>query len=95
MIKTREIARVRKSTPTIEGAGVHLKRAFGFSQVPAFDPFLMLDDFRSDNPDHYLRGFPGTLTGELRQLPMPFVERLNTETVWETRELFHPVTSSG
>jgi len=58
MIKTREIAKVRKSIPTIEGAGVHLKRAFGFSQVPEFDPFLMLDDFRSDTPAHYLRGFP-------------------------------------
>jgi len=58
MIKTREIAKVRKSNPTIEGAGVHLKRAFGFSQVPGFDPFLMLDDFRSDTPDHYLKGFP-------------------------------------
>jgi hypothetical protein len=58
MVKTREIAKVRKSKPTIEGAGVHLKRAFGFSQVPVFDPFLMLDDFRSDNPDYYLKGFP-------------------------------------
>jgi redox-sensitive bicupin YhaK (pirin superfamily) len=58
MTRTREIARVRRSTPTIEGAGVHLRRAFGFSQVPAFDPFLMLDDFRSDNPDYYIPGFP-------------------------------------
>jgi len=57
-MKTREIAKVRKSTPTIEGAGVYLKRAFGFSQVPEFDPFLMLDDFRSDTPAHYLKGFP-------------------------------------
>lgn len=58
MMKTREIAKVRKSVPTLEGAGVHLRRAFGFSQVPEFDPFLMLDDFRSDTPDHYIRGFP-------------------------------------
>jgi redox-sensitive bicupin YhaK (pirin superfamily) len=58
MVKTREIAKVRKSTPTLEGAGVHLKRAFGFAQVPEFDPFLMLDDFRSDTPAHYLKGFP-------------------------------------
>jgi hypothetical protein len=36
----------------MEGAGVHLNRAFGFSEVPLFDPFLLLDDFRSDNPDH-------------------------------------------
>jgi hypothetical protein len=47
-----------KSRPTVEGAGVHLKRAFGYSQVPQFDPFLMLDDFHSSNPDDYLAGFP-------------------------------------
>jgi quercetin 2,3-dioxygenase len=58
MIETRKIIKVLKSKPTIEGAGVHLKRAFGFGQVPKFDPFLMLDDFRSDNPEHYLKGFP-------------------------------------
>ncbi|MDY7033711.1 MAG: pirin family protein [Thermodesulfobacteriota bacterium] len=55
---TRKIRKVFKSKPTIEGAGVHLKRAFGFSEVPLFDPFLLLDDFRSDKPDHYIKGFP-------------------------------------
>jgi redox-sensitive bicupin YhaK (pirin superfamily) len=54
----RRIKKVLKSQPTIEGAGVHLNRAFGYDHVPQFDPFLMLDDFRSDNPDHYLAGFP-------------------------------------
>jgi redox-sensitive bicupin YhaK (pirin superfamily) len=54
----RKIRKVLKSKPTIEGAGVHLKRVFGFSEVPLFDPFLLLDDFRSDNPDHYVKGFP-------------------------------------
>ncbi len=54
----RKIRKVLKSKPTIEGAGVHLKRVFGFSEVPLFDPFLLLDDFRSDDPDHYIKGFP-------------------------------------
>ncbi|MHC1743994.1 MAG: pirin family protein [Syntrophobacteraceae bacterium] len=54
----RKIRSVSKSTPTIEGAGVHLRRAFGYQQVPHFDPFLMLDDFRADHPDKYLPGFP-------------------------------------
>ncbi len=54
----RKIKKIFKSKPTIEGAGVHLKRAFGYYHVPQLDPFLMLDDFRSDNPDHYLPGFP-------------------------------------
>ena len=58
MGKTRKIRKVLKGKPTLEGAGVHLRRVFGFSEVPLFDPFLLLDDFRSDNPDHYLRGFP-------------------------------------
>ena len=47
-----------KSKPEIEGAGVHLKRVFGVNEVPMFDPFLLFDDFRSDNPEHYLKGFP-------------------------------------
>ncbi|NQU13243.1 MAG: pirin family protein [Desulfobacteraceae bacterium] len=58
MSETRKILKVIKSKPTIEGAGVHLKRVFGFSEVPTFDPFLLLDDFRSDNPEDYIKGFP-------------------------------------
>jgi quercetin 2,3-dioxygenase len=54
----RRISKIWKSKPTIEGAGVHLKRAFGNSEVPNFDPFLLLDDFHSDYPPHYLKGFP-------------------------------------
>ena len=54
----RKISKVVKSKPTIEGAGVHLKRAFGFYEVPSFDPFLLLDDFHSSDPAHYLAGFP-------------------------------------
>jgi redox-sensitive bicupin YhaK (pirin superfamily) len=54
----KKIKQVVKSQPTMEGAGVHLKRAFGFGEAPALDPFLLLDDFHSDNPDHYIKGFP-------------------------------------
>lgn len=54
----RTIRKLFKSRPAIEGAGVHLKRAFGYSQVPQLDPFLMLDDFHTDNPEEYLPGFP-------------------------------------
>jgi quercetin 2,3-dioxygenase len=62
MIETRKIAKVLRSKPTIEGAGVHLKRAFGFSEVPIFDPFLLLDDFRSKIQRTISKVFPGTLT---------------------------------
>jgi quercetin 2,3-dioxygenase len=58
MTETRMIKRVLRSKHTLEGAGVHLQRVFGFSQVPMFDPFLLLDDFRSDVPEHYTKGFP-------------------------------------
>ena len=58
MEKNRKIRKVFKSKPTIEGAGVHLKLAFGFSELSALDPFLLLDDFRSNNPQYYLKGFP-------------------------------------
>jgi redox-sensitive bicupin YhaK (pirin superfamily) len=54
----RSIKKVFKSKQTIEGAGVQLKRAFGFREVLQFDPFLLMDDFRSSNPDHYSKGFP-------------------------------------
>ena len=58
MEKNRKIRKIIKGKPTIEGAGVHLKRVFGFSEVPAFDPFLLLDDFRSNDPTHFIQGFP-------------------------------------
>jgi redox-sensitive bicupin YhaK (pirin superfamily) len=47
-----------ETTPTIEGAGVKLQRAFGFGKTKEFDPFLLLDDFRNENPADYLAGFP-------------------------------------
>jgi hypothetical protein len=58
MERFRKIKKVFKSKPTVEGAGVHLKRAFGYQQVPLFDPFLLLDDFHADDPAYYLKGFP-------------------------------------
>ncbi|MEW6667899.1 MAG: pirin family protein [Thermodesulfobacteriota bacterium] len=58
MTTARKIQKVFKSKPVIEGAGVHLRRAFGFGQVPLFDPFLLLDDFRGDDPRLYIKGFP-------------------------------------
>ena len=56
--KPRKIRRISASKHTLEGAGVHLRRAFGFSEVPLFDPFLLLDDFRGDEPRQYIKGFP-------------------------------------
>lgn len=58
MTAVRIIKTVLKSTPTLEGAGVNLKRAFGFIQKPQLDPFLLLDDFHSATPAEYIKGFP-------------------------------------
>lgn len=55
---TRKIKKVFKSKSVIEGAGVHLKRALGYNEVPLFDPFLLLDDFRSNKKEDYIKGFP-------------------------------------
>ena len=54
----RSIKRISQSRPTLEGAGVKLRRAFGFGATTDFDPFLLLDDFRNDNPEEYKAGFP-------------------------------------
>ncbi|GAH74097.1 unnamed protein product, partial [marine sediment metagenome] len=57
MSKIREVKVTLKSRSTMEGAGVRLKRAFGYADS-SLDPFLLLDDFHSDNPNDYMAGFP-------------------------------------
>ena len=54
----RPVKSIVQSQPTIEGAGVRLRRAFGFGDTAETDPFLLLDDFRNDRPADYLAGFP-------------------------------------
>src|SRR5438128_2495828 len=57
-MSVRPIKQVLRTKATVEGAGVRLQLAFGFGNTSEFDPFLLLDDFRNDNPDDYLAGFP-------------------------------------
>jgi len=54
----RAVKRIEQSRPTIEGAGVHLRRAFGFGDTDETDPFLLFDDFRNERPADYIKGFP-------------------------------------
>ena len=54
----RPTLEIRPAQPTMEGAGVHLHRAFGFQDPTELDPFLLFDDFRNDVPEHYAKGFP-------------------------------------
>jgi redox-sensitive bicupin YhaK (pirin superfamily) len=57
-MSVRPIKQVLRTKGTMEGAGVKLQRAFGFGDTTEFDPFLLFDDFRNDNPNDYLAGFP-------------------------------------
>jgi len=57
-VPLRSIVRRFPGTPTVEGAGVRLRRSFSNAEVPLFDPFLLLDRFGSANPEEYLAGFP-------------------------------------
>ena len=57
-MSTRAVRTVSESRPTLEGAGVHLHRAFGFGDTSQSDPFLLMDDFRNDDPARYSKGFP-------------------------------------
>ncbi len=54
----RAVRQISEAEPKMEGAGVHLHRAFGFGKTDDFDPFLLFDDFRNDDPDKYRAGFP-------------------------------------
>ncbi len=58
LMSIRAVKRVVQAQPAIEGAGVKLRRAFGFGDTSEFDPFLLFDDFRNDRPGDYLAGFP-------------------------------------
>ena len=57
-VSIRPVKQMAAAKPTLEGAGVHLRRAFGFGETEPFDPFLLFDDFRNDRPEDYLAGFP-------------------------------------
>ena len=56
--KVREVARKVRGQPTSDGAGVRMTRVIGSPVLDSFDPFLLLDEFRSDNPNDYIGGFP-------------------------------------
>ncbi|WP_319580129.1 pirin family protein [uncultured Methanospirillum sp.] len=91
----RTVEEVFHARETMEGAGVRLHRAFGYHQIPRFDPFLMLDDFRGDKPGDYLKGFPWHPHRGLRLSPTCLKEWSSMETVWVTPEPSGPVQSSG
>ena len=83
MSSVRSVKSITSSKPTLEGAGVHLKRAFGYYEVPQYDPFLLLDYFGSDNP------------AALKRSPMYSTGAWSTATASETAASLAPETCSG
>ena len=82
----RPVKDIIETTPTLEGAGVKLQRAFGFGKTKEFDPFLLLDDFRNENPATTSRDFRGIRTVASRPSPTCWPARSSTATVSATRE---------
>ena len=80
----RPVKKLITAKPTLEGAGVHLRRAFGFGQTSDYDPFLLLDDFRNDVPEDYLAGFPWHPHRGIETITYVLAGTSNTATVSET-----------
>ena len=79
----------------MEGAGVKLRRAFGFGETGEFDPFLLLDDFRNDRPDDYRAGFPWHPHRGIETITYVLRERWTMATVSGIAGRLVPVTCSG
>lgn len=91
----RPILERRAAQPTMEGAGVHLHRAFGFQDPTELDPFLLFDDFRNDDPPISRKGSRGIRIGGSRRSPMFWKARSNIPTALETAVGLGPVRSNG
>ena len=91
----RPVKHVVQSKPTLEGAGVKLRRAFGFGNTSEYDPFLLFDDFRNDNPDEYPLGSRGTRIAALKRSRTCLPARLNTVTASAIAGASAQATCSG
>ena len=94
-MSVRPIKRVIRTRPTIEGAGVKLERAFGFGDTMEFDPFLLLDDFRNENPDDYVKGFPWHPHRGIETITYVLLEASSTATASAIAAASARATSSG
>ena len=91
----RPVKRIVQSQPTIEGAGVKLRRAFGFGDTAETDPFLLLDDFRNDRPADYLAGFPWHPHRGIETITYVLAARSNTATASAIAARSAPATCNG
>jgi hypothetical protein len=83
-VTIRQVKRLIKAKPTLEGAGVHVRRAFGFGSTSDFDPFLLLDDFRNEQPADYLAGFPWHPHRGIETITYVLTGTSNMVTAWAT-----------
>ncbi|MEZ4650057.1 MAG: hypothetical protein R3E97_14960 [Candidatus Eisenbacteria bacterium] len=91
----RPVKRATQAVPTLEGAGVKLRRAFGFGDTAETDPFLLFDDFRNEHPEDYRRASRGTRTADRDDHVRAGRERRSWGTASETPDRWVQVTSSG
>ena len=91
----RKLVSVVRGVPTIDGAGVHLRRVLGKPTIEAFDPFLMLDGFDSTNPEDYIRVSLGIHIVVSKQLLIYLAARLNMGTAWATKVLLASSNVNG
>jgi len=91
----RPIKRIVEAKPTIEGAGVKLRRAFGFGNTHEFDPFLLFDDFRNESPEDFLAGFPWHPHRGIETITYVLAARSPTATAWATKARWGLATCSG
>ena len=78
----RPTIEARKAMATMEGAGVHLHRAFGFHDPSELDPFLLFDDFRNERPEDYLKGFPWHPHRGIETITYVLPARSSIRTAW-------------
>jgi len=90
----RPIKRIVQSQPTIEGAGVRLRRAFGFGDTKEFDPFLLFDDFRNEKPEDYLAGSLAP-PSRIETITYVLAGTVNHGDASVTRAPWEPVTCNG
>lgn len=95
MTTSRKLQAVIESVAASDGAGVKLRRSLGSRQNQRFDPFLMLDEFFSDDPDDYLAGFPRTRIAGSRRSPTCSTGTCGTRTASAIGATSVPVTCSG
>jgi quercetin 2,3-dioxygenase len=94
-MSVRPVKRIVQAAPHVEGAGVKLRRGFGFGDTAEFDPFLLFDDFRNENPDDYLAGFPWHPHRGIETITYVLRGRWTTATVSGLVGRLAPVTFSG